>query len=573
MHPRHRRPVAAALLAAGALVAGLLASIAPAGAQPQVPADGRVSVDSNEGQADDVGAVSALSFAEDMTPDGRFVVFTSLAADLAAGDDNEVFDVYLRDRLLGTTERISVSSAEVGANDTSGGGAISDDGRYVVFHSKATNLAAGVDALGFFDVFVRDRQAGTTVRVSDGFQVGRPRGNGNSTNAAISGDGTTVAFHSDASNLVSGDGNGVTDVFVADRATLTISRASVANDESESGGASSAATIDHDGNVVAFQSDAADLIGLNDTNGVRDVFARNLTTGTTFRVSVNSSNQQVFQASFVPSISDSGLTFAFETAAALVPADDNGTRDVYVRTPAANQLANASADTGGGAGNGFTSGSSLSGDGTRVAFDSTSSDLVATDANGAGQDVFVRTLTGTPTTALVSARPGVVVEGGSEQAVLADNGIVAFDSSATNLVPGDTNGQFDVFVSGESCDGHLVDVDLNLGNTPTAVADVILGTPGDDTVDGLAGADTFCGGLGADTFHGGLGADRALGGQGADKLIGDDGRDSLDGNGGADVLKGGIGNDALKGGTGTDVCKGQDGTDTASTCETVTGVP
>jgi len=390
---------------------------------------------------------------------------------------------------------------------------------------------------------------------------------------AVSGDGSTIVFESDASNVVSGDANASRDVFVVDRATLTATRASVANDESESGDDSFSASIDEDGDVVAFQSDAADLIGINDTNGVRDVYARNLSTGTTFRVSVNSSNQQVVLPSFVPSVSDNGLSFAFETDAALVPADDNGQRDVYVRTPSANQLVYASVDTGGGAANSFSLSASISGDGTRVAFDSHASDLVADDANGDGQDVFVRTLTGTPTTTLMSARPGVVVDGDSSQPSLADNGTVAFDSSATNLVDGDTNGRSDIFVAGEVCDGRLVDVDLNLANTPTAGPDVILGTPGNDTVDGLAGADRFCGGVGNDTFHGGLGADRAFGGQGADKLVGDDGRDVLEGNGGADVLKGGVGNDALKGGTGADTCKGQDGTDTAATCEVVTGVP
>src|SRR5690606_37962092 len=190
-----------------------------------------------------------------------------------------------------------------------------------------------------------------------------------------------------------------------------------------------------------------------------------------------------------PSVSDNGLSFAFESDAGLVPADDNGLRDIYVRTPSANQLTLASVDTGGGGANGFSLSAAIAGDGTRVAFDSNASDLVGADANGSGQDVFVRSLTGTPLTTLVSARPGTLVNGDSEQPDLADNGIVAFASTASNLVDGDTNGRFDVFVAGELCDGRLVDVDLVRGNAPTANADVILGTPGADTVDGLAGAD------------------------------------------------------------------------------------
>lgn len=570
---RRRLTAASGLAALSALlVLGLVAAPA-AGAQPQVPADGRVSVDSNEGQADDGPSVQAESFTGVLSADGRFVAFSSGAPDLAAGDDNDQPDIYLRDRLLGTTERISVNTAEVGGNDASVSPAISDDGRFVAFASRSDNLG-GNDLNGLFDIFLRDRQAGTTTKVSRGFNFLNLQPDGDSRNPAISGDGSTVAFESDATNLVSGDGNGERDIFVWDVASATATRASVANDESESGNDSFGAALDQDGNVVAFHSDAADLIGVNDTNGVRDVYARNLTTGTTFRVSVDSSGNQVAQPSFLPSVNDSGTSFAFDTDAALVPADDNGLRDVYVRTPAANQFFYVSADTGGGAANGESHGAAISGDGTRVAFDSEASDLVGSDTNGAGQDVFVRTLTGTPTTTLISTRPGVVVPGGAETADIADNGIVAFDSDAANLVPGDTNGRFDVFVGGEVCDGRLVDVDLNLGNSPTANADVILGTPGDDTVDGLAGADRFCGAAGADRFVGGLGADRAFGGPGADRLDGGDGRDHLEGNGDADVLKGGVGNDTLKGGAGTDTCKGQDGTgDTASTCEVTTGVP
>ncbi|MBL8774524.1 MAG: hypothetical protein JNK12_01280 [Acidimicrobiales bacterium] len=574
MRPRTRRQIAAtALLAVTASVVGIFLGTTAVGAEPQVPADGRVSVDSNEGQADDTVNAAATSTSPDISADGRFVVFTSRAADLVAGDTNETEDVYLRDRLLGTTERISVDSAEVGANGASTSPAISDDGRLVVFHSLASNLVAS-DTNGAFDIFLRDRQAGTTVKLSSGFQIFiNPHANGSSTNADISGNGTVVAFESDASNIISGDGNGVRDIFVRTLATGTVVRASVANDESESNANSFGAALDQDGDVVAFQSDASDLIGVNDTNAVRDVYARRLATGTTFRVSVDSNNDQALQPSFVPSVSDDGLSFAFETDADLVPADDNGLRDVYVRKPSANQLTYASMDTGGGAGNGLSSAAVISGDATRVAFDSEASDLVAADANGAGQDVFVRTLTGSPGTVLYSARPGTVVEGGSEQPVIADNGIVAFDSTATNLVANDTNGRFDVFVAGEVCDGRVVDVDLNQGDVPTANADVILGTPGADTVDGLAGADRFCGGNGDDVFRGGLGADRAFGGQGSDKLSGDDGKDVLEGNGGNDILKGGAGNDAMKGGTGLDTCKGQTGTDTASTCETRVGIP
>lgn len=120
MHARtRRRSAAAALLAAGTLLAALVATVSPAGAQAQVPADGRVSVDSDEGQADDTDSAPATSFTADITPDGRFVAFQSSAADLVVGDGNDIVDVFVRDRLLGTTERVSVSSAEVAGDDAS----------------------------------------------------------------------------------------------------------------------------------------------------------------------------------------------------------------------------------------------------------------------------------------------------------------------------------------------------------------------------------------------------------------------------------------------------------------------
>jgi hypothetical protein len=138
-----------------------------------------------------------------LSADGRFVAFDSFATNLVPGDTNNRRDVFVRDRQGGTTRRVSLGSGGAQGNGDSVLPSISAGGRFVAFISGATNLVPG-DTNGFIDVFVRDRQAGTTERVSlgpDGVQ-----GNG--------GDSRFVAFTSGATNLVPGDTNGVEDVFV-----------------------------------------------------------------------------------------------------------------------------------------------------------------------------------------------------------------------------------------------------------------------------------------------------------------------------------------------------------------------
>src|SRR5437773_218323 len=163
-----------------------------------------------------------------LSADGRFVAFDSAATDLVAGDTNGATDVFVHDRQTGTTERVSVASDGTQGNNASSYPALSADGRFVAFDSDATNLVAG-DTNGATDVFVHDRQTGATERVSV-TSGGGTQGNGTSGGffsfPALSAAGRFVAFQSDATNLVAGDTNGATDVFVHDRQTRTTERAS-----------------------------------------------------------------------------------------------------------------------------------------------------------------------------------------------------------------------------------------------------------------------------------------------------------------------------------------------------------
>src|SRR5438093_763515 len=211
MRPTQRRVLSAVTLLLLTALGGR-----SAGAQTTV----RVSVASDGTEGNDVSLGSALS------ADGRFVAFDSAATDLVAGDTNGVSDVFVHDRQTGTTERVSVASDGAQGNNASSYPALSADGRFVAFDSDATNLVAG-DTNGTTDVFVHDRQTGTTERVSVA-SGGGTQGNGKSGGffafPALSADGRFVAFQSDATNLVAGDTNGTTDVFVHDRPTATTER-------------------------------------------------------------------------------------------------------------------------------------------------------------------------------------------------------------------------------------------------------------------------------------------------------------------------------------------------------------
>ncbi len=267
---------------------------------------------------------------------GQYVVFTCAASNMAPGDTNGVEDVFVRDRTAGTTERVSVASDETQGNYgswTYQHANISADGRFVVFMSSATNLVSG--DTGLYDIFVRDRTNGTTERVS--VDTGAGQADGASWYPVISADGSFVAFQSDATDLVAvaadggPDTNGTTDVFVRDLVNDTTSRASLTWNEVQANGPSGYASISGDGRDVAFQSEASNLLSSGDTNNGVDVFVRDMTAGTTRRASAQSDGVQASAGSQYPAISGDGMHVAFQSYAAdLVDGDTNGATDVFV---------------------------------------------------------------------------------------------------------------------------------------------------------------------------------------------------------------------------------------------------
>ncbi len=389
------------------------------------------------------GVLSARSVA---SANGRFIVFQSDFDNLVPGDNNGVRDVFVRDQVAGTTTLVSVNASGTGGgNGVSNNAVISGDGRWVVFESSATNLVAG-DANGLTDLFVRDLETGSTRLVSVN-AAGTASGNGGSTRAVVSGNGRFVAFQSSASNLVSGDTNGVQDVFVRDLMLNTTTLVSVNSAGTASGNTSSSAPVlSDDGRFVAFQSSASNLVA-GDTNGVQDVFVRDLVAGTTVLVSSTGSGSGNGSSS-APFLSADGRLVAFQSFASnLVAGDSNGTRDVFVRDLVAGTTVLVSmSSAGSGSGNGVSGNPVLTPDGRYVAFESSATNLAAGDTNGSVQDVFVRDLI-TGTTVLVSQRSGGSGNGPSAGPVLSGDGrYVAFWSYASDLVAGDGNETRDVFV-------------------------------------------------------------------------------------------------------------------------------
>jgi Tol biopolymer transport system component len=224
------------------------------------------------------GDASGESYGPLVSRDGRYVAFNSEAADLLPGDTNDSLDVFVRDIRTGRTVRASVGPRGRQAERGSNLYGLSAGGRFVVFNTKATNLVPTPGRRPQTNVFVRDLETGRTTLETLG--AGGQRANREVYGGAISRDGGVIAFFSLASNLVRDDTNGSSDVFVRDRRSGRTAIASVAADGGPANGNSSGAVISDDGRTIAFTSGASDLVA-DDANGMDDVFVRDLRSGLT----------------------------------------------------------------------------------------------------------------------------------------------------------------------------------------------------------------------------------------------------------------------------------------------------
>lgn len=431
----------------------------------------RVSVSSTgaQGHAGDTGPFGAVGYPPSISADGRYVAFSSTCSTLVSGDGNAKLDVFVRDRIAGTTERVSVSSTGVEGNDACvEGPVISADGRFVAFCSKATNLVDG-DTNGKTDIFIHDRVSGTTelINVSSSgeqanFESRMP--------PSISADGRYVVFYSEATNLVTGDVNGKGDAFIRDREADTTELVSISSTGIQGNDPSGVFTsISADGRFVAFESYATNLVSVD--NYVHpDIFIRDRINGTTERAINPTTEEIVYGMTLAPSLSPDGryLTFS-STANYLVPSDTNNKYDIFICDRTTGEIKIVSISSTGESGNDQSYDSTTSADGRYVTFYSYSSNLVPGDTNG-GPDIFRRDMVkGTIERVNVSSA-GIQANGRIyfHFSTSEDGRYVAFNSDASNLVPDDTNGKPDIFVR-DTKDFPPTNVSLTPNNGTIAV--------------------------------------------------------------------------------------------------------
>ncbi|MBI1852749.1 MAG: PD40 domain-containing protein [Planctomycetes bacterium] len=416
---------------------------------------------------------NASSFDSVISQDGRFVAFTSAASNLVANDGNgtTVFDVFVRDLQTGVTTLESVSSASVQGDASSEVTAISPDGRWITFQGTASNLVPG-DIPQTSDLFLRDRVAGTTIRLSEG-GAGPHNGGAVGGNASFSSDGRWLAFESFGYLFVRELSSGATE-FVSVAFDGTPARASLPSISSE-------------GRWIAFTSIASNLV-TDDTNFVFDVFVHDRDPdgngifdemprlSTNVRVSTDAQGMQSQSNSGAPTISDDGRWVCFYSdSGSLIANDTNRSRDVFVRDRDADgngifddaggiALVRVSVTDSGGESAGssiFASATStprmMTHNGRFILFSSVAANLVAGDTNESA-DVFVhdrdrdgngifdepggiRNTRESVSSSGVQSSRSVIAGGISE-----DGRLVTFSSDSDDLVPGDQDAIFDVFL-------------------------------------------------------------------------------------------------------------------------------
>lgn len=396
-------------------------------------------------------------FSIDLSFDGNIVAFASRATNIDPRDINDRWDVYARDINAGTTELISVSTAGVLGNADSGNYGtmaigtlqqevtVSGDGRYVAFVSRASNLVDG-DTNGVADAFVRDRQLGTTVRVSltsTGAQaIGDAQGLGVD-NVVLSSNGRYVAFSTHAINMMPGDTNNAVDVYIHDRSNGQLERASVGSMGQQGNGSLWVGQLSLDGRFVTLDGIAPGLS--NAANG--GVFLRDRALGTTELISrASGAAGAPAGTACCADVSADGRYVAFQSASALVADDTNNTSDVYLRDRVTQTTTRLSVDDAGQQGTStnptgpFSRNTSMSADGRYVAMHSPNG-FDAIDHNLTLSDIYVRDvflnviylISWSPTT-------GLAANGGSVRPRISNNGwYVIFESNADDIIIPDNN--------------------------------------------------------------------------------------------------------------------------------------
>lgn len=387
---------------------------------------------------------TGVAFSPTASADGRYVVF-STNADLVATDTNFDFDTYLRDRVLGTTTCISVDSMGVPVGQV-GAATISADGKFVAFDCADDTLFPN-DMNWTSDVFVRDVVAGTTSRIS--VPLGGGGNGGGGTAPSISGDGRYVVFASTATDLIASDTNSLEDIFLCDRqagTTVRISRGPAPGfAETDSG--SDMPSISVDGSKISFRSFATNLVSPA-TDGKSHVFVYDVASGAIELVSQSTGGDRGDFDSTQSRLTANGSHVVFESGAGnLVAGDDvNFDGDVFVRDLAGGTTIRVSSASNGDKQNGLAAGPAISRDGRYVAFSSTGDNL-APEATGATGNLYVRDLVTGQTKLITIGIDGMEGDDATWGApAFVENGAgIIFESAANNLIANDTLTSHDIF--------------------------------------------------------------------------------------------------------------------------------
>lgn len=434
-------------------------------------------------QADNAQGTSFLS---DVSSNGRFVVITTSAGNLKGGLNNNQQDVVLADTVANTLTLVSQNHLPAEAFGASVVGKVSDDGRFIAFTSTRGNLSLDPDINGAVqDVYVRDMQepdlAFATSRISTS-STG-VQGNSHSIAVDISGSGRFVLFNSESTNLVAGDTNGRTDVFVKDLVTGQTNRVSSSGTGAQGNDHSLGVAISSDGQFVLFRSNASNLVA-GDANGSMDLFIRDRVTGQIVLISRSENALSMPPGAGFSSIpaafSHDGSHIVFSTDAGLIAADNDSSFDVY---RVSNPLY-----TGSGGGN---------------------DEVRASVSYVLGQDIENLTLLGT---AAINGAGNImdnVIKGNAGANVLTGGAgddtyhvNVATDRLVENANEGiDTvHSTAATFTLAPNVEHLVMEGTGNLSGTGNAIANTLLGNSGNNILDGKAGADSMSGGGGDDTY-------------------------------------------------------------------------
>jgi Ca2+-binding RTX toxin-like protein len=438
-----------------------------------------------------------------ISADGRYVVFESDSSNFAPGDSFSSRDIFVKDLQTGALTLASSSASGELGNGFNTNAAISGNGRYVVFESGATNLVPG-DLNGTGDVFRKDLETGAIVLVSSS---GGTSANGFSSHASISADGRYVAYESQASNLVAGDTNGATDIFVTDMDTGLTTRVSTTAAGGQADNYSFNPVISADGRYVAFTSNSQLAQGTE--SFAPNVFVKDLQTGAIVRVSNAADGDSTHSSSYQPAISADGTMVAFWNGSDnLVVGDTNHTSDVFV---ARNLLA------GGGETTGIdTVYSSVASYVLPVGVE----DLVLTgvgNINGTG-NAAANTLTGNDGSNILDGKAGadtMLGRAGNDTYIVDNPADTINDSAGIDLVRSSVT----YMLGSSNVENLTLTGTMAINGTGNGLANRITGNPGANVLNGGAGNDTLLGGGLADTMIGGLGVDSMAGGGGNDTYV------------------------------------------------------